>query len=76
MEISEAEYNELKRCHQMLGQIGGYVEDFCEAEDTTLQGVIRLLAGFYFMKSEELYEKLESLSLENQRYENLSQKTE
>jgi hypothetical protein len=60
-EISEAEYNELRACHLMLSQIGSYVEDFCNEEDTTLQGVIRLLAEYHHMKSTELYEKLDSM---------------
>lgn len=62
MEISQAEYNELKSCSQMLGIIGSYVEDFCNEDDTTLAGVLRLLAEYHSMKSNDLYEKLDALS--------------
>jgi len=64
-EITEAEYNELKECSQMLGVIGSYVESWCNEEDTTLQGVMRLLAEYHTMKSNELYEKLDALKYEN-----------
>jgi hypothetical protein len=55
MEISEQEYKELKSHSQMLGVIGTYVEDFCKEDDTVLQGVLRLLADYYDMRSEEMY---------------------
>lgn len=58
-EITEAEYNELKACHQMLGQIGSYVEDFCNEEDTTLTGVIRLLAQYHSLQADKLYARLD-----------------
>lgn len=60
--ISEAEYNELKSCHHMLGMIGTYVELFCQENDTTLMGVIRLLAQYHYLKSEELYQHLDRLA--------------
>jgi len=64
MEISEAEYKELKDCRQMLGVVGTYLEDFCNDEETVLQGLLRLLAEYYTMKSNEMYEKLDSLQEE------------
>lgn len=57
--ILEAEYNELMACRLMLGQISLYIEDFCKEEDTTLTGVQRILASYYSMKSNELYDVLE-----------------
>ena len=54
MEISEKEYKELKSHSQMLGMIGAYVEEFCDEEDTTLTGVIKLLADYYALKGENL----------------------
>jgi hypothetical protein len=59
--ISEAEYKELKDYKQMLSMISVYVELFCHEEDTTLMGVIRLLAQYHYLKSEELYQHLDRL---------------
>lgn len=58
MEISEQEYKDLKSHSQMLGLIGCYVEDFCKEDDTVLQGVLRLLADYYALRSEEMYSKI------------------
>jgi hypothetical protein len=64
-EITEAEYKELINCMSMLNQISAYVEDFCEEEDTTLMGVIRLLAEYHYLKSDELYLRLNNLRERN-----------
>ena len=61
--ITEAEYTNLKASHQMLGAVGCYLEDFCNDEETVLVGVMRLLAQYHRMKSDELYEKLEKLEV-------------
>jgi len=63
-QITEAEYIELKACSQMLSQIGSYVESWCNEEDTTLVGVLRLLAEYHTMKSNEMYEKIDDLTAE------------
>jgi hypothetical protein len=60
MEITKEEYSELKSHSLMLGQIGCYIENFCNEEDTALDGVIRLLAEYYSIKSLSLYEKLDN----------------
>lgn len=60
--ILEAEHKELKACHLMLSQISLHVEDFCNPEDTTLAGVLRILAKYHAMKSNELYETLDKLN--------------
>ena len=52
MEISEKEYKELKSHSQMLGMIATYVEEFSDEDDTTLTGVIKLLADYYALKGE------------------------
>ena len=57
--ISEEEYNDLKSHSQMLGMIGSYVEEFCEEDDTTLAGVVRLLAEYHSLKSKDLYMEIE-----------------
>lgn len=61
MEITQEEYNQLKECRLMLGQISVYVEDFCNEEDTTLMGVIRLLAKYHEIQSTFLYNNLDKL---------------
>ena len=60
-QISEEEYNDLKSHSQMLGIIGSYVEEFCEEDDTTLIGVVRLLAAYHALKSRDLYEELKTM---------------
>ena len=58
--LSKEQYEELKSYSTMLGQIGSYVEDFCKGdEDTTLNGVIRLLAEYHNLLSEYHYNILE-----------------
>ena len=64
--ITEAEYKELKSYRTMLGQIGAYVEDFCNEQDTTLVGVLRLLALYHAAKSNELHAKIDELSSEHE----------
>ena len=54
MEISEKEFKELKSHCQMLGMIASYVDDFCDEEDTTLTGVMKLLADYHYLKGENL----------------------
>jgi hypothetical protein len=61
MEISEEEYNELKRCYQMLGQIGAYLEDFCGEDETTLEGVMKMLARYHSMRAHEIYVNLDKM---------------
>jgi hypothetical protein len=61
MEISEQEYKKLKSESQMLGIIGTYVEDFCKDEDTVLKGVLRLLADYYAMRSDEMYHAIDRM---------------
>jgi hypothetical protein len=68
MEITNEEYQHLKDCHQMLGMISCYVEDFCREEDTTLIGVVRLLAEYHQLKSDSLYERLEELKKQSEEY--------
>ena len=64
VQISESEYNTLKDHSIMLGRIGQYVEDFCGEEDTTLVGVLKLLADYRYLQSIDL-ENI--ISLERQK---------
>lgn len=65
-ELTDERYQDLISQSQMLGVIGSYVEDFCNEEDTVLVGVLRLLAEYHSMKSNEMYEKLDKLQDEKQ----------
>ena len=46
---------ELEQNSAMLGQIAGVVLDFCEGEETTLQGVIRAVAMLRESQANELW---------------------
>jgi hypothetical protein len=59
-ELTDEQFEELKSHSIMLGIIATYVEDFCDEECTTLQGVMRLLAQYHMLKAESLWQKLES----------------
>jgi hypothetical protein len=62
MEITKEEYDELKSHSKMLGQIGMYIEDFCNEDDSTLTGVLRLLAEYHSLKMHELYASIDKLT--------------
>lgn len=66
-ELTEERYQELTSHSQMLGIIGSYVEDFCNEDDTVLVGVLRLLGEYHMMRSDEMYDKIETLNNERQR---------
>jgi hypothetical protein len=68
MELTNEQYEELQAQSRMLGAISCYVEDFCRDEDTTLIGVVRLLAEYHELQSDCLYTKLEELKKQNNEY--------
>ena len=57
--LTEEEINELKSHSTMLGQIAGYVSNFCEEQTTTLQAVMMLKAYWLTREAEIIYEKLD-----------------
>jgi hypothetical protein len=59
--LTPEQLNSLTEQSRMLGIISCYVEDFCNDEDTTLVGVVRLLAEYHQLKADNLYNKLEEL---------------
>jgi hypothetical protein len=59
--LTPEQLNSLTEQSRMLGVISCYVEDFCREEDTTLIGVVRLLAEYHQLKADNLYNKLEEL---------------
>ena len=63
--IPATEYKELLEHSRMLSRIAAYVEDFCEEEeDTTLAGVLRLLAEYHELKADYNWKALEKLNNE------------
>ena len=59
--LKELEDNEL-----MLGKIANLIQEFCEEEETTLQGVARLLANYRECQAKEAWDYLDSLDLHKQ----------
>lgn len=66
-EIEDKHYNALVEDSLMLSQIATYVENFCEGEDTTLMGVVKLLAEYHNLKCERYYRVLDDLHRHNQK---------
>ena len=56
---------ELEDCEIMLGRIANLVQEFCEEDDTTLQGVVRLLANYRECQAKEAWDFLDSLNIKN-----------
>ena len=52
---------ELEDCELMLGRIANIIQEFCEEEETTLQGVARLLANYREYQAKEAWDFLDSL---------------
>ena len=50
---------ELEKNSSMLGQIANVVFDFCEGEESTLQGVIRAVATLRDLQAKELWDRWE-----------------
>lgn len=50
----------------MLGRIANLIYEFCEEEETTLQGVARLLANYRECQAREAWDFLDSLDLHEQ----------
>ena len=56
--LTEDEINDFKRDSIMLGQIAGYVSDFCEEETTTLEAVMYLKAYWHRNEARKIEEEL------------------
>jgi hypothetical protein len=50
---------ELEKNSSMLGQIANVVFDFCEGEESTLQGVIRAVATLRDLQAKDLWDRWE-----------------
>ncbi len=53
---SDERIRELEKNSTMLGQIANVVIDFCQGEETTLQGVIRAVAMLRDLQASELWD--------------------
>lgn len=56
---------EQEKCVIMLGQIASLIQEFCEGEETTLQGVAKLLAHYRDFQAKEAWDFVDSLSTKN-----------
>lgn len=55
---------ELEDCALMLGRIANLVQEFCEEEETTLQGVAKLLAHYRDSQAKEAWDFVDELNFE------------
>ena len=56
--------NEIEKHSAMLGQIACLVEEFCTAEETTLQGVAHLLARYFDLRAKQAWDFVDQLKEE------------
>jgi hypothetical protein len=56
---------EQEKCVVMLGQIATLVQEFCDEDETTLQGVAKLLAHYRDSQAKEAWDFVDSLSTKN-----------
>jgi len=54
---------ELEDCELMLGRIANLVQEFCEEDETTLQGVAKLIANYREYQAKEAWDFVDSLHL-------------
>lgn len=60
--LTKEQFDQLQSHSHMLGQIGAFVENFCDGEeDTTLNAVLRLLAEYHSLMSEYHHARLETI---------------
>jgi hypothetical protein len=57
--------SEEQKHSQMLGQIACLVEEFCTAEETTLQGVAHLMARYFDLRSKQAWDFVDQLKEES-----------
>lgn len=53
-----------EKCRSMLSRIASCVSDFCNEEETALQGVAKLAALYYDTKASEAWDYVERLKKE------------
>jgi hypothetical protein len=67
MSVDPKLVHELKEDSVMLGRIASLVSEFCEYEETTLQGVAKLLALYREYQAKDAWDLVEILEKEEKR---------
>lgn len=60
--MTKERIKELEDCELMLARIANQVQDFCEEDETTLQGVAKLLAYYRDYQAKDAWDFLDELS--------------
>ena len=63
--MNEERIKELEEYALMLGRITNLVGEFCDEEETTLQGVAKLLALYRDCQASDAWDFVDSLSLKS-----------
>jgi len=63
--MNEERIKQLEECSLMLGRIANLVEEFCEEDETTLQGVAKLLAHYRDSQARDAWDFVDSLDRKN-----------
>jgi hypothetical protein len=63
--MTEERNKELEEYALMLGRIASLVEEFCDEEETTLQGVAKLLALYRDCQARDAWDFVDSLDLKS-----------
>ena len=63
--MTEEQIKQLEDCDLMLGRIASLVGEFCEEEETTLQGVAKLLALYRDLQAKDAWDFVDWLDRKN-----------
>jgi len=63
--MNEEQIKELEEHSLMLGRIANLVGEFCEEDETTLQGVAKLLAHYRDSQARDAWDLVDSLDRKN-----------
>ena len=63
--MTEEQIKQLEDCELMLGRIASLVQEFCEEDETTLQGVAKLLALYRDLQAKDAWDFVDWLDRKN-----------
>jgi ferritin len=63
--MTEEQIKQLEDCDLMLGRIASLVQEFCEEDETTLQGVAKLLALYRDLQAKDAWDFVDWLDRKN-----------
>ena len=63
--MTEEQTKQLEDCDLMLGRIASLVQEFCEEDETTLQGVAKLLALYRDLQAKDAWDFVDWLDRKN-----------